>query len=115
MLRGRKSGRRVRGGRSGNAPLLVGAAVAGPDVQLGAWRRVESGIIEALAGRRVHQHAVHRQPLLIPAAVAGPLLDEAAIGRAGAGDIHALAVDADGAVAFDGPVLRDRKSTRLNS
>src|ERR1022692_3380373 len=95
-----------QGSWSGNAPLLVGTAVAGPDLQLGAIGGIGSRVVKALAGRRVHQRAIHRLPLLVAAAGAGPLLDKRAVGRAGAGDIHAVAVDSDGAIGLDRPVLR---------
>src|ERR1700761_1985774 len=93
---------------SGYGPLLVAAAVTGPQVELGALGGVERRIVEALAGHRVDQLAVDRQPLLVGAAVTGPLLDEGAIGGPGPGHVQALAVDADGAVAVHGPGLGGR-------
>src|ERR1700727_42712 len=90
----------------GHAPLLVRAAVAGPQVQLGALGRAERGIVEAGARGRVDQLAVDGDPLLVGAAVAGPFLDQRAVGVAAAGDVEALAVDADGPVALHRPLLR---------
>src|SRR5215469_1660064 len=87
-------------------PLLVAAAVAGPEHELGAVRGVEAGVIEALAGGRADQLPVLRLPLLVGAAVAGPPLDQGAVGGLGTGDVHAAAVDLQGPVACHGPVLR---------
>src|SRR5215472_14987987 len=87
-------------------PLLVAAAVAGPEHELGAVRGVEVGVVQALAGRRIDQLPVYRLPLLVSAAVAGPPLDQRAVGGLGAGDVHAAAVDLKRAVAGHGPVLR---------
>src|ERR1700753_2809172 len=93
---------------SGYGPLLVAAAVTGPQVQLGALGGVEPRVVQALTGHRVDQFAVDGQPLLVGAAVAGPLLDQRAVGGAGPGHVQALAVDADGAVAVHGPGLGGR-------
>src|ERR1022692_341317 len=93
-------------GWSGDFPLLIGTAVAGPDVELGAVGGGESRVVEALAGHRVRQRAVQCLPLLVRATVAGPQLDQGAVGRAGPGDIHALAAQIDRAVAGEGPALR---------
>src|SRR5215472_5865915 len=87
-------------------PLLVAAAVAGPEHELGAVRGVEVGIVQALAGGRIDQLPVLRLPLLVGAAVAGPPLDQGAVGGPGAGDVHAAPVDLEGAVTGHGPILR---------
>src|SRR6185437_2685793 len=86
-------------------PLLVGAAVAGPQVELGAVGGVGVRVVQALAGDRVDQFAVARLPLLVGAAGALPQLDEGAVGGAGAGDVQALAVDLDGPVGRHRPGL----------
>src|SRR5215469_6951419 len=83
---------------SRDGPLLVAAAVAVPDLELGAVGGVERRIVEAPAGDRVDEHAVHRQPLLAAGAAAGPQLDQGAVTGPAADDIQALAHDADGAV-----------------
>src|ERR1700753_597494 len=93
---------------SGYGPLLVAAAVTGPQVELGALGGVKRRIVEPLAGHGVDQLAVDRQPLLVGAAVAGPLLDEGAVGGTGPGHVQALAGDAAGAVAVHGPGLGGR-------
>src|SRR5215469_14619591 len=86
-------------------PLLVGAAVAGPEDELRPVGGVRRRVVEAHARVRVHDLAVGRRPLLVGAAVAGPQLDEGAVDVLGAGDVHAAAGDGEGAVAVDGPVL----------
>src|SRR5579863_9914147 len=100
---------RRRGGQlepaSGQVPLLVGAAVAGPQVKLGAVGGVGPRVVQALAGDGVDQRSVARLPLLVGAAVALPQLDEGAVGGAGAGDVQALAVDLDGPVGRHRPGL----------
>src|SRR6185437_5701835 len=94
---------RVNG--SGDGPLLVGAAVAGPQFELGAVGGVGSGVVEALAGGGVDELPVFGLPLLVGAAGALPQLDQGAVGGAGAGDVHALAVNLQRAVGLDGPGL----------
>src|ERR1700722_7816085 len=91
--------------RLGQVPLLVGAPVAGPQVELGAVGGVGLGVVEALAGGGVDEDAVAGLPLLVGAAVALPQLDVGAVAVVGAGDVHALAVDLQGAVGLDGPGL----------
>src|SRR6266576_4887316 len=94
--------------RLGQGPVLVGAAVAGPQDELRPVRGVGAGVVEALAGGGVDQLPALGLPLLVGAAVAGPQLDEGAVSGSGAGDVHAAAGDREGAVAVDGPVLRGR-------
>src|ERR1700726_157451 len=89
----------------GKGPLLVAAAVAGPQVELGAVGGVEIRVVQALAGGGVDQFPVLGLPLLVAAAVAVPQLDGGAVVVVGAGDVHALAVDLQGAVGFGGPGL----------
>src|SRR5512146_3079794 len=90
----------------GHGPLLVGAAVAGPQLKLRPVSGVGCRVVYALAGRRVDQRPVAGRPLLVGSAVVGPQLDEGAVVEVGAGDVQAAAVDGQGAVAVDGPVLR---------
>src|SRR5205809_1105131 len=88
-----------------HAPPLVGGAAAAPYLELGAVGGASVGVIEALARCRVDELPFGRLPLLVGAAVAGPQLDLRAIVEVGAGDVEAAAVDGDGAVGVDGPVL----------
>src|SRR6185437_10995630 len=94
-----------RGYALGQVPLLVGAAVAGPQVELGAVGGVGARVVQALAGGRVDQLAVARLPLLVRAACALPQLDQRAVGGAGSGDVQALAVDLHGPVGRHRPGL----------
>src|SRR5512146_115755 len=106
---------RVAGGRigvgegwisgSGDDPLLVGAAVAGPQVELRSVGGAGARGVQALAGGGVDERPVAGLPLLVGAAVAGPQLDAGAVVVVGAGDVHALAEDLQGAVRGDGPGL----------
>ena len=91
--------------RLGDGPLLVAAAVAGQDLQLGAVGEVEIGIVQALAGYRVDQRAAGRLPLLIGAAMTRPQLDRRMVTFFLPVDIQALAVDLDRPVGFDRPGL----------
>src|SRR5688572_13874688 len=93
------------GGQSG--PLLVGAAVAVPQVELRAVGRGEARNVETAAGDRVAVAAVEGLPDLVGAAVAGPELHLGAVGRAEAGGVEALAHGAQGAVGVGGPDLVD--------
>ena len=81
----------------GQVPLLVSAAVTGPQNELGAVGGVEAGVVEALAGGRVDQLTVAGLPLLVGPTVAVPQLDEGAVVVVGAGDVQALAEDGQGA------------------
>src|SRR5579859_7920899 len=75
-------------------PLLVGAAVAVPDLQLGTVGRGESGVVQAPPGLGADHAAVGaRAPLLVGTAVTVPQLDQRAVARTLPGHIGALAVD----------------------
>src|ERR1700722_5791330 len=85
---------------SGQAPVLVNAAVAVPDVELGAVGGGEVRVVEAFAGGGVDQGAVLGDPSLVAAAVAVPDVDQGAVGGGvGADDVEALAVDLEGVAA----------------
>src|SRR5580704_15692812 len=88
-----------------HGPVLVGAAVTGPQDELRSVRGIEAGVVEAFTGSGVHQFSALCLPLLVGAAIAGPQLDQGAVGGFGAGDVHAAASDREGAVAVDGPHL----------
>src|SRR5258705_10392846 len=79
------------GARSGQGPVLVGAAVTGPQDELRSVRGIGAGVVQALTGSGVHQLPALSPPLLVGAAVAGPQLDEGAVGGFGTGDVHAAA------------------------
>src|SRR5450631_3591901 len=91
------AGRALRRAPSGDFPMLVGAAVAGVDLQLGAGSGAEPGVVEALAGYRVDQRPGGGVPLLVSAAGAGVELDGGGAGFLVAVDVQALAVDLEGA------------------
>src|ERR1039457_2805642 len=102
------AGRRALWGSLGSGPLLVAAAVAGPQVELCPVCRVRVGVVEAFTGGRVDQLPVLHLPLLVGATPAGVELDGSAVVVVGAGDVYAAAgaVDRDAAVAVERPVLR---------
>src|SRR3984957_5744080 len=113
--RRRVAGRGLRGRLPGylrdrlrQRPMLVGAAVAGPQLQLGSQGGGTVGMVGGFAGGRVDQFPVARLPLLVGAAVAGPPLDLGAVTVVGAGDVHAAAIDRQCAVAVNRPALRGR-------
>src|SRR3954465_15587055 len=109
QVKGRNPAAPSPAGSTGHAltepPLLVGAAVAVPEVELGAVGRAEGRVVEATAGDRVDERAVPGFPLLVRAVVAVPDLGQAAVGGAGAGDVQALPVDLQRA-AGERPPLR---------
>jgi hypothetical protein len=76
--------------------LLVGAAVAGVDLQLGAVGGVEPWVVEAFAGDRVDQRPGAGAPLLVGAAGAGVEVDGGLVGFLVAVDVQAFAVDLQG-------------------
>src|SRR5690606_5284589 len=92
---------------SGAGPLLVGAAVAGPDVHLGAVGGAVAADVQALVRAHGGDAAVGVQgPSLVVLAVAVPDDHRGAVGRAGAVHVQALAaVHAQLTGAGGGPLL----------
>src|SRR3954452_22521533 len=100
---------------SGPGPLLVGAAVAGVLLDVGAVRGGRAGHVETLAAvpdlERVVAAGRGPLPLLVGAAAAGVLDDVCAVGRGRRGHVQALAAvlvdDSQIAVAevLEGPLL----------
>src|ERR1700729_987774 len=88
---------------SGDGPLLVGAAAAGPDLQRRTVGRAVAGGIQALARTGVDQLGAAARPLLRIGAVAVVELDRRSVGRTRGGHVHALAQSTDGTVGADGP------------
>src|SRR5262249_1847966 len=76
----------------GQVPLLVGAAVAVPDLQLGTVGGVTGGVVQTTAGLRVDQAVVGlRLPNLGTGTVTTPQLDQGAVSGTTESDIQTLA------------------------
>jgi hypothetical protein len=80
--------------------LLVGAAVAGVELEPGAGSGAEPGVVEAFAGDGVDQCSVGGPPLLVGAAGAGPQFDGGLVGFLVAVDVQAFAVDLQGCLSW---------------
>src|SRR5439155_24165837 len=102
------AGSAASGARSaGPAPLLVAAAVAGPDLDRGAVGGRRTGHVEAESGLDAHDRAVGVEPpLLVRSAVAVPDRDDRTRRGGVAEHVHALAaVHLERAVGQLGPLL----------
>src|SRR3954453_14382971 len=88
-------------------PLLIAAAVAGPQLQQGAVGRSGAGGVQAQAGLGAGDRAVGvERPLLVAAAVATPDVDLGAGARAAARGVQAgAAVDPQFTGRGAGPLL----------